>query len=65
MTVSTASIPVLHSAEVPHLCPQVVFSIFHEVDRTPYISTKEAREAWYHYEAFTKFHKLQKNRYSF
>jgi hypothetical protein len=44
MTVSTASIPVLHSAEVAHLYPQVVLPIFHRVDQTPYTSTKEARQ---------------------
>jgi hypothetical protein len=43
MTVSTASIPVLHSAEFAHLYPQVVLPICHGVDRTPYTSTKEAR----------------------
>ena len=43
MTVSTASIPVLHSAEVAHLYPQVVLPICHGVDQTPYTSTKEAR----------------------
>jgi hypothetical protein len=30
MTVSTASIPVLHSAEVAHLYPQVMLPIFQE-----------------------------------
>jgi hypothetical protein len=44
MTVSMADIPVLHSIEVAHLYPQVVLTIFHEVDRTPYTSTKEARQ---------------------
>jgi hypothetical protein len=44
MTVSTASIPVLHSAEVAHLYPQVVSPICHGVDQTPYTSTKEARQ---------------------
>jgi hypothetical protein len=44
MTMSTASIPVLHSAEVAHLYPQVVLPICHGVDRTPYTSTKEARQ---------------------
>jgi hypothetical protein len=44
MTVSTADIPVLHSAEVAHLYPQVVLPICHGVDRTPYTSTKEARQ---------------------
>jgi hypothetical protein len=44
MTVSMASIPVLHSAEVTHLYPQVMLHICHEVDRTPYTSTKEARQ---------------------
>ena len=44
LTVSTASIPVLHSAEVAHLYPQVVLPIFHGVDQTPYTSTKEARQ---------------------
>jgi hypothetical protein len=44
MIVGTASIPVLHSAEVAHLYPQVVLPICHGVDRTPYTSTKEARQ---------------------
>jgi hypothetical protein len=44
MTVGTTDIPVLHSAEVAHLYPQVVLPIFHEVDQTPYTSTKEARQ---------------------
>jgi hypothetical protein len=44
MTVSTASIPVLHSAEVTHLYPQVLLPICHGVDRTSYTSTKEARQ---------------------
>jgi hypothetical protein len=44
MTVSTASIPVLHSAEVAHLYPQVMLPICHGVDLTPYTSTKEARQ---------------------
>jgi hypothetical protein len=43
MTVSTASIPVLHFSELAHLYPQVVLPIFHGVDRTPYTSTKEER----------------------
>jgi hypothetical protein len=55
MAVSTTSIPVLYSAEVAHLYPQVVLPICHRVDQTPYTSTKEARQG-YHYEAFTKFH---------
>jgi hypothetical protein len=44
MTVSTASIPVLHSAEVAHLYPQVMLPICHRVVRAPYTSTKEARQ---------------------
>jgi hypothetical protein len=44
MTVSTANIPVLHSAEVAHLYPQVVLPICHVVDQTPYTSTKEVRQ---------------------
>jgi hypothetical protein len=44
MTMSNASIPVLHSAEVAHLYPQVVLPFCHGVDRTPYTSTKEARQ---------------------
>jgi hypothetical protein len=44
MTVSTTSIPVLHSTEVAHLYPQVVLPICHGVDQTPYTSTKEARQ---------------------
>jgi hypothetical protein len=31
MTVSTTDIPVLHSAEVAHLYPQVMLPICHEV----------------------------------
>jgi hypothetical protein len=42
MTVSTASIPVLHSLEVAHLYPQVVLPICYGVERTPYTSSKEA-----------------------
>jgi hypothetical protein len=45
MTVSTTDIPVLHSAEVAHLYPQVVLPICHGVDQTPYTSTKEARQS--------------------
>jgi hypothetical protein len=44
MTVSTTSIPVLHSVEVAHLYAQVVLPICHGVDRAPYTSTKEARQ---------------------
>jgi hypothetical protein len=44
VTVSTADILVLHSAEVAHFYPQVVLPIFHRVVRTPYISTKEAKK---------------------
>jgi hypothetical protein len=44
MTVSTADIPVLHSAEVAHLYPQVLLPNCHRVDRTPYTSTEEARQ---------------------
>jgi hypothetical protein len=44
MTVSTTDIPVLHSAEVAHLYPQVVLPICHGVDQTPYTSTEEARQ---------------------
>jgi hypothetical protein len=44
MTVSTTDIPVLHSAEVTHLYPQVVLPIYHGVDQTPYTFTKEARQ---------------------
>jgi hypothetical protein len=36
MTVSTASIPVIHSAEVAHLYPQVMLPICHGVVRAPY-----------------------------
>jgi hypothetical protein len=41
--VSTADIPVLHSAQVAHLYPQVMISIFHGVVWTPYTSTEEPR----------------------
>jgi hypothetical protein len=44
MTVSMTDIPVLHSAEVAHLYPQVVLPIFYGVDRTPYTSSKETRQ---------------------
>jgi hypothetical protein len=44
MTVSTTDIPVLHSAEVAHLYPQVVLPICHGVVRTPYTSSEEARQ---------------------
>jgi hypothetical protein len=44
MTVSTSDIPILYSAEVAHLCPEVVLPICHGVDQTPYTSTKEARQ---------------------
>jgi hypothetical protein len=44
MTMSTTDIPILHSAKVVHLYPQVVLPICHGVDRTPYTSTKEARQ---------------------
>jgi hypothetical protein len=45
MTVSTTSIPVLHSAEVAHLYPQVVLPICHGVDQTSYTYTKEAGQS--------------------
>jgi hypothetical protein len=59
MTVSTSSIPVLHSAEVTHLYPQVVLPICHEVDWTPYTSTKEARQGTTtrHLQSSTSFRK--------
>jgi hypothetical protein len=41
---NTSDIPVLHSAKVAHLYPQVVLPIFHEVDRTTYTSIEEARQ---------------------
>jgi hypothetical protein len=44
MTVNTVDIPVLHSAEVAHLYPQVMLPICHGVDQTPYTSTEEARQ---------------------
>jgi hypothetical protein len=44
MTVSTTDIPVLHSAEVAHLYPEVVLPICHGVDQTPYTSTEETRQ---------------------
>jgi hypothetical protein len=44
MTVSTADIPVSHSAEVAHLYPQVVLPICHGVDQTPYTSTEKVRQ---------------------
>jgi hypothetical protein len=44
MTVSMDDIPVLHSAEVAHLYPQVMLPICHGVVWAPYTSTKEARQ---------------------
>jgi hypothetical protein len=44
MTVSMADIPVLHSAEVAHLYPQVMLPICHGVVWNTYTSTKEARQ---------------------
>jgi hypothetical protein len=43
MTMSTTDIPVLHSAEVAHLYPQVMLPICQERP-LPYTSTKEARQ---------------------
>jgi hypothetical protein len=43
MTVSTTDIPVLHSAEVAHLYPQVMLPIYQGM-ATPYTSTKEVRQ---------------------
>jgi hypothetical protein len=43
MTMSTTDIPVLHSAEVAHLYPQVMLLICQERP-LPYTSTKEARQ---------------------
>jgi hypothetical protein len=53
MTVSTADISVLHSAEVAHLYPQIVLPICHGVVRIPYTSTKEVRQGS---TTFPKFH---------
>jgi hypothetical protein len=53
MIVSTADIPVLHSAEVVQLYPQVVSPICNGVVRTPYLY--QGSEAGKHYEAFPKF----------
>jgi hypothetical protein len=44
MTVNSADIPVLHSAEVAHLYPQVMSPICQGVVRASYTSTKEARQ---------------------
>jgi hypothetical protein len=40
LTVSTTDIPVLHSAEVAHLYPQVMLPIYHGVVRAPYTSPR-------------------------
>jgi hypothetical protein len=63
MTVSTASIPVLHCTEVAHLYPQVMYPFATELIRPLHLY--QGSEAGFHYEAFTKFHKLLKPRYSF
>jgi hypothetical protein len=44
MTASMASIPVLHSAEVVSFTYKSCYPFCHGVDRTPYTSTKEARQ---------------------
>jgi hypothetical protein len=54
MTVSTADIPVLHSAGVAHLYPQVMLLICQE--KVNPIHLYRVGEAGKHYEAFTKFH---------
>jgi hypothetical protein len=43
MTVSMASIPVLHSAEVTHFYPQVMLPICHGVVRAPYTLPRKQR----------------------
>jgi hypothetical protein len=54
MTVSTADIQVLHSAEVAYLYPQVMLLIYQE--KANPIHLYRGGEAGKHYEAFTKFH---------
>jgi hypothetical protein len=54
MTMSTASIPVLHSAEVVHLNPQVMLPICQQTANL--IHLYRGGEAGKHYEAFTKIH---------
>jgi hypothetical protein len=54
MTASTADIPLLHSAEVAHLYPQVMLPICQGVMNP--IHFYQRSEAGYHYEAFTKLH---------
>jgi hypothetical protein len=54
MIVSTASIPVLHSAEVAHLYPQVMLPICQETANPVHLY--RGGKAGYHYKAFTKFH---------
>jgi hypothetical protein len=60
MTVSTASILVLHYAELAHLYPQVMLPICDGVVRAPYTSTKEARQSntTRHLQSSTSFRKL-------
>jgi hypothetical protein len=55
MTVSTASIPVLHSVEVVHLYHKSCYPFATELIRP---HTDQGNEAEYHYEALTKFHYL-------
>jgi hypothetical protein len=54
MTVSTADIPILHSADVAHIYPQAVIPIYHRVMNP--IHLFRWGEAGCHYEAFPKFH---------
>jgi hypothetical protein len=54
MIVSTADIPVLHSAEVAHLYPQVCYPSA-KGSQLPIHLYQESETGW-HYEAFTKFH---------
>jgi hypothetical protein len=63
MTVSMANIPVLHSADVAHLYPQVVLPICHGVVWTTYTSTEEVRQGstTRHFQSFTSSRKPTTN----
>jgi hypothetical protein len=54
VTVSTSDIPVLHSVEVAHLYPQVMFPFLPKVVRT--LKHFQDELVTVHYKVFTKFH---------
>jgi hypothetical protein len=62
LTVSTADIPVLHSAKV---APLPTSHVSHLAKVCKALRNFQGEWLGIHYEAFTKFHLLQKTRYGF